>query len=175
MKRHDRGDYLMSTYRVAAAVAVLAMSSFMPTENEAAPPADPLAHLAGRWVGNAVMTPASGQPSNFKCIVTYLPRKDAPGLQQNLRCDNGADFKLHAATDLTVEGGKVSGHWKDKINEIDGTVAGNVTADGFEVQLSGRYFEAKMAVAGQGCDQSVKVMPQKSEVFRELAATLKKC
>ena len=165
----------MQQFRVAAAIGVLALSSFMPTENEAAAPVDPLAHLAGRWVGNAVMTAASGEPSNFKCIVTYLPRKDAPGMQQNLRCDDGANFKLHAATDLSVEGDKVTGRWQDKINEIDGTVAGIVTADGFEVQLSGRFFQAKMAVAGQGCDQSVKVMPQKSDVFRELAATLKKC
>ena len=162
-------------FRVTAAIAVLATSSFMTTENMAAPPADPLAHLAGRWVGNAVMTLTSGPASNFKCIVTYLPRKDAPGMEQNLRCDNGGDYKLHAATDLAVEGGKITGHWKDKINEIEGLVDGAVTADGFEVQLTGRFFQAKMAVAGQGCDQSVKVMPSKSDMFRELAATLKKC
>jgi hypothetical protein len=141
----------------------------------AATAVDPLAHLAGRWVGNAVMTPSSGPTANFKCVVTYLPRKDAPGVQQNLRCEDGANFKLHAATELQVEGDKVIGRWQDKINEIDGTLAGNVTPTGFEVELTGRFFQAKMAVAGQGCDQSVKVMPQKSDVFRELAATLKKC
>lgn len=161
--------------RIAAIVGVLTVSGFVASENTAATAIDPLAHLAGRWVGNAVMTPSSGPTSNFKCVVTYLPRKDAPGVQQNLRCDDGANFKLHAATELQVEGGKVTGRWQDKINEIDGTLAGTVTPTGFEVELSGRFFQAKMAVAGQGCDQSVKVMPQKSEVFRELAATLKKC
>jgi hypothetical protein len=161
--------------RISTAVAVVAMSGFVATENRAATALDPLAYLAGRWVGNAVMTPVSGPASNFKCIVTYLPRKDAPGVQQNLRCDDGANFKLHAATDLQVDGDKVTGYWKDKINEIDGTVAGNVTPTGFEVQLDGRFFQARMAVAGQGCDQSVKVMPQNAELFRELAATLKKC
>jgi hypothetical protein len=147
-----------------------------PTVDFAAAPAlDPLAHLAGRWVGNAVMTPASGPTSNFKCVVTYIPRKDAPGMQQNLRCEDESNFKLHAATEIIVEGDKVTGHWQDKINEIDGTVQGKVTADGFVVQLAGRFFEAKMAVAGSGCDQSVKVMPVSTQVFRELAATLKKC
>jgi hypothetical protein len=161
--------------RFSVAAGVLAVSGLGATENMAATPVDPLAHLAGRWVGNAVMTLTSGPSSNFKCVVTYLPRKDAPGVQQNLRCDDGANFKLHAATDLQVDGTKVSGRWQDKINEIEGTVAGNVTPTGFEVQLDGRFFQAKMAVAGQGCNQSVKVMPQKSDVFRELAATLKKC
>lgn len=161
--------------RIAAAVSVLSISSLFPTENQAAAQVDPLASLAGRWVGDAVMTPVSGPVSNFKCIVTYLPSKNGPGMQQNLRCDNGADFKLHAATDLVVSGEKVTGRWQDKINEIEGAVNGSVTADGFNVMLTGRFFEARMAVAGQGCDQSVKVMPAKSEVFRELAATLKKC
>lgn len=163
-------------FRVSSAVAAVLVAGFLPTENMAASPAaDPLAFLAGRWVGNAVMTPASGPASNFKCVVTYLPRKDAPGLQQNLRCEDGGHFKLHAATEFSVEGDKVTGHWRDKINEIDGTVAGNVTADGFVVHLAGRFFDAQMAVAGSACDQSVKVMPAKAELFRELAATLKKC
>jgi hypothetical protein len=163
-------------FRVTTAAGVVAASGVLLAGATAATVPDPLASLTGRWVGNAVMTPVSGGPaSNFKCVVTYLPHKDGPGMQQNLRCDNGADFKLHAATDLQVDGNKVTGHWKDKINEIDGTVAGNVTPTGFEVQLDGRFFQAKMAVAGQGCDQSVKVMPQNSELFRELAATLKKC
>ena len=166
----------MSKYiRVAAASAAIIASGLAATENIAAPTPDPFARLTGRWVGNAIMTLSSGPSSKFKCVVTYLPRKDAPGVQQNLRCDDGADFKLHAATELQVEGKKVTGHWQDKINEIDGTVDGNVTPTGFEIQLDGRYFQATMAVAGEGCNQMVKVMPQKSQVFRELAATLKKC
>lgn len=161
--------------RVAASVCVLAIAGVTQMEPTSATPVDPLAQLAGRWVGNAVMTPMSGPQSNFKCVVTYVPRKDAPGVQQNLRCEDGNNFKLHAATDLQAADGKVTGHWQDKINEIDGTVVGSVTPTGFEVQLDGRFFQAKMAVAGQGCDQSVIVMPQNAELFRELAATLKKC
>ncbi len=163
------------SFRAATYVAVAAFSGFGATENQAAPPIVPLAGLAGRWVGMATMTVDSGPASNFKCVVTYIPRLDIRGMRQTLRCEDGANFKLHAATDLSVEGDKVTGAWEDKINEIGGTVAGVVTADGFDVELSGQFFEAHMAVAGQGCDQSVSVKPQKSDMFRELAATLKKC
>jgi hypothetical protein len=159
---------------LAVALAAGLAGSIAAAKMAGAAAIDPLVHLAGRWVGNAVMTPSSGPVSNFKCVVTYLQRK-APGMQQNLRCDDGADFKLHVATDLEVEGTTVSGHWQDKINDVDGTVAGNVTPTGFEARLDGRYFQATVVVSGQGCDQSIKVMPQKSSVFRELAATLKKC
>lgn len=167
---------MRNPYRfTAAAFAIFVTSGIVATANSATQPIDPLAHLAGRWVGDAIMTPASGPQASFKCIVTYLPRKDAPGLNQNLRCENGASFKLHAATELAVEGDKVVGRWMDKINEIEGIVAGVVTPTGFEVELTGQFFQAKMAVAGEGCDQSVRVLPEKSEMFRELAATLKKC
>lgn len=135
---------------------------------------DPFAHLMGRWVGNGIMRTSSG-PAEFKCVVTYLPQKDGAGLRQNLRCDNGASFKLQAATDLNVVGGKVSGRWKDPINEIEGTVDGAITPAGFEVDLASRFFAARMAVAGHGCDQMVKVLPVRSDMFEEFAATLKKC
>jgi hypothetical protein len=32
-----------------------------------------------------------------------------------------------------------------------------------------------MAVAGRGCDQQVTVLPARADMFRELAANLKKC
>jgi hypothetical protein len=164
------------SYRAATYVAVATLSSLFASENRAAVPIDPLANLAGRWVGMATMTSGSGLASTFKCIVTYVPRQDGVhGMRQTLRCEDKADFKLHAATDLAVEGEKVTGAWQDKINDIGGTVEGIVTPDGFDVQLSGQFFEAHMAVAGQGCDQSVKVLPHNPDVFRELAATLKKC
>lgn len=165
-----RQSYRVSTYMIVAAV-----SSLVATQNQAAPPLDPLAGLAGRWVGMATMTSTSGPSSNFKCVVTYIPRRDVRGVRQNLRCEDGASFKLHASTDLAVQGEKLTGAWQDKINDIGGTVDGTVTPTGFDVQLSGQFFAAHMAVAGQGCAQSVRVLPQNSDVFIELAANLKKC
>lgn len=166
-------------WKVLLAVAAMAMAGFTATENRAAGAAvgavDPLSHLAGRWVGNAVMTHGSGPASSFKCVVTYLPRKDGPGMRQNLRCNDGNSFRLHAATDLMVSGKEVQGRWKDKINEIDGDVVGKVTESGFEVVLRSQFFAAHMAVSGEGCDQQVKVLPVSSGMFRELSAELRKC
>ena len=167
---------MRQSYRVAVYCTVAAVSSLTAGQNQAAAPVDPLAGLAGRWVGMATMTSTSGPASNFKCVVTYVARRGAPGMRQTLRCEDGAtNFKLHAATDLKVDGEKLSGAWQDKINDIGGTVDGTITPTGFDVQLSGQFFAAHMAVAGQGCDQSVRVLPQNSDVFVELAAKLKKC
>jgi len=135
---------------------------------------DPLARLAGRWTGEAVMTLNSGPAENFKCIVTYRPTKNGAGMRQNLRC-KGRVTRLEAATLLWVDGMEVTGRWEDRINSLTGTVRGIVTNDGFEVMLGGRFFVAKMAVAGTTCEQLVTVSPQRSVYFRELSAELRKC
>src|SRR6185437_16961983 len=107
---------MRQSYRAATYVAVVVVSSLAATQNWAAPtPIDPLASLAGRWVGMATMISESGPASNFKCVVTYIPRKDVKGMRQTLRCEDGANFKLHAATDLALDGDKVTGAWQDKI------------------------------------------------------------
>jgi hypothetical protein len=158
---------------VLGAGAFLASAS---TANIAAIPADdPLARLAGRWSGEAVMTSMSGYPSSFKCVVTYLPARDGSGMKQNLRC-KGDDIRLEAATLLQVEGRKVTGQWEDKINSLAGDVQGEVTENGFDVMLGGAFFSARMAVvAGSNCAQQVTVSPHRSSYFRELQASLRKC
>ncbi len=135
---------------------------------------DPLGRLAGRWTGEGVMTLNFGPPENFKCIVTYRPTEDGVGMRQNLRC-KGRVTRLDAATILWVEGTQVTGRWEDRINSLNGTVSGIVTNDGFEVMLGGRFFAAKMAVAGSTCEQMVTVSPERSVYFRELSAELRKC
>lgn len=135
---------------------------------------DPLGRLAGRWTGEGVMMLNSGPAESFRCIVTYRPTKDGGGMRQNLRC-KGRATRLDAATLLWVKGTQVTGRWEDKINSLSGTVRGKVTNDGFEVMLAGRFFAAKMAVAGAGCAQMVTVSPQRSVYFRELSAELRKC
>jgi hypothetical protein len=142
--------------------------------NAAIPASDPVARLAGRWTGDAIMTSMSGSPETFKCIVTYLPTSDGAGMKQNLRC-KGDSMNLEAATLLQIEGKKVTGRWEDKINSLAGIVNGDVTKDGFEVMLGGAFFQAKMAVAGSECAQKVVVSPQRSSYFRELSAALRKC
>ncbi len=133
-----------------------------------------LLHLAGRWLGEGSLVPVRGPTMPFKCVATYIPADDGASMRQNLRCKS-ADYKLETATVLEIEGTRVSGRWEDKINALDGSVSGTVTKDGFEVFLSGRFFQARMQVAGSGCEQSVTVTPEKADYIRELTASLKKC
>lgn len=171
---HTSRRFEVSRFAKVVAGAGIALAAASTANIAAIPASDPLARLAGRWSGDAVMTSTSGDPLSFKCVVTYLPTKDGSGMKQNLRC-KGDSIRLEAATLLQVEGTKVTGRWEDKINSLAGIVRGDVTKDGFEVMLGGAFFQAKMAVAGSECAQQVTVSPERSSYFRELSAALRKC
>lgn len=130
-------------------------------------------YLAGRWLGEGNLIPVHGPILPFKCVVTYI-LADGGAMRQTLRCKSAA-YKLETATLLQIEGTHVSGTWEDKTNSLGGVVTGNVTSDGFDIFLSGQFFQAWMKVAGSGCQQSVTVRPEKAEYIRELTASLKKC
>ncbi len=135
---------------------------------------DTIARLLGRWAGNGSVTPVSGPAEPFRCVVTYRSGSEGAMLQQNLRCQ-GANHSLDAATHLNIANGQVTGTWEERLKSLGGEVMGKVTPTGFDVYLSGRFFEAQLVVAGTGCTQDVKLTPLKAEVIRELSATLRKC
>ena len=154
------------------ALAVLAATGSTASLSGTGNPA--IAGLAGRWAGDGSYTLAQGPSRPFKCVVTYFTDGDTTRIRQNLRCQGG-DYKLDAATDLQFRGNDVSGQWEDKVNALNGTVRGRVTADGFDVDLSGRFFSANMVVVSDGCQQSVTVTPERTTYVREVSAQLRKC
>jgi len=135
---------------------------------------DPVMRLSGRWSGLGTVTPVSGAAESFKCVITYFPSSDGARLKQNLRCQSPS-YKLDTATMLDIDGTRRTGKWEDRIYSLNGSVSGTLTKDGFDVQLSGRFFNAKMAVAGSQCEQSVRVSPERADYIREISASLKKC
>ena len=133
-----------------------------------------IVNLAGRWAGEGTMTPASGPNESFRCVITYFPSQDGSRVKQNLRC-NGPTNKFDAATHLQIDGAQVSGRWTDNVYSLTGSVTGLVTKDGFDIQLTGQFFDAKMTVVSTPCEQSVTVTPGRADYMRELAAVLRKC
>lgn len=167
------------SYRVTLAFsfsslcAVTVAAPLLAAAPAASPTTNALAHLAGRWSGEASVVPASGPSEAFKCVVTYRPSAEG-AMKQTLRCTKG-EFRLEAATDLTIDGDRVSGRWEDKINALGGDVSGVVTKTGFDIQLGGRFFAAGMTVTGDDCAQSVRLVPVRADYIKELSASLRRC
>jgi len=135
---------------------------------------EPIVNLAGRWAGDGRIVPAYGPSEHFKCVITYFPSQDGSQVKQNLRC-RGASHHFDAATQLQIAGAEVTGNWVDNVYSQSGTVRGTLTDSGFDVLLSGRYFEARMLVVSSNCEQSVTVIPERKDELKELAAVVKKC
>jgi len=135
---------------------------------------DAILSLAGRWAGNAVLVPASGPNEAYSCVATYFPADGGSRLTQNLRCKS-ANYQFDGTTQLQIAGGKITGRWQDKINNLDGIVNGTVKTDGFDILLSGNFFDAKMTVGTAPCQQSITIVLEEGLPIKEISALLKKC
>lgn len=158
----------------AFAIMLLLGSVLTVTGNAAAERADVVRSLAGRWAGTGTVVPTSGPSQTFKCVITYFPSEDGSTVKQNLRCKSPS-YSFDAATHLRIDGGVITGRWQDNINPIDGTVDGAITPGGFDILLSGKFFNAKMTVLSLPCEQSVTIVPDRAVYMKELAAVLRKC
>ena len=130
--------------------------------------------LACRWAGNAILVPASGPNEPYNCVVTYFPTEGGSRLTQNLRCKS-ANYQFDGTTQLQIAAGKISGRWQDKINNLDGIVNGTVKPNGFDILLSGNFFDAKMTVTTAPCQQSITIILEEGLPVKKISAVLKKC
>lgn len=162
-------------HSVALASGALLIAAGSVGLGEASARLDPMSELPGRWAGHGTVLPAAGPVEQFRCVVTYIPDRDGNSkMRQNLRCKSD-NYQLDAATYLRIDGERVTGQWQDNIYSLNGTVSGRLTEGGFEVMLEGRFFQARMVVAGSRCEQSVKVTPARADYIREVSASLRKC
>jgi hypothetical protein len=160
--------------RFLASLAVSMLAGSMLGSGSLAQTADPILALAGRWAGNAILVPASGPNETYNCVATYFPTDGGSRLTQNLRCKS-ANYQFDGTTQLQIAAGKITGRWQDKINNLDGIVNGTVKPDGFDIMLSGNFFDAKMTVATAPCQQSITLILEEGLPVKKISAVLKKC
>lgn len=132
------------------------------------------ASFGGRWSGMGTIVPATGPSEDFKCVVTYFPNEDGSRVKQNLRC-RGENHKFEVAALLQIRGGEITGSWQENTYALTGLLSGSATTEGFVVVLSGQFFQGKMTVVSSQCEQSVTLVPVRTDQMKELAARLRKC
>ena len=152
---------------VGCALSLLAGSTVAQTT-------DPIMALGGRWAGMASVTPDSGPDQASSCVGTYFPADNGAKLTQNLRCKSDS-YQLDASTQLQIAGTKITGRWQDKVNNLDGIINGTVKPDGFDILLSGDFFDAKMTIARTSCQQSITIEFEGGQPVKRVSAVLKKC
>jgi hypothetical protein len=135
--------------------------------------ASPLGDLPGRWAGWGSVTMSNGNSEQLKCVATYFVADGGSSLQQNLRCAS-VSYKIDSTASLQVNSGRVSGEWHEKIYSVDGSVAGRITGNGFNLAIQGENFNAAMSVTTSTCKQSLSITPLAFDIS-EISMTLGKC
>lgn len=152
-----------------AAMATLAIGLWI--VGASANSSGPIGKLVGRWAGGGTMVPTYGPNERFRCIIIYAVGEGASRIRQHMRCQ-GDDTSFDAVTRLDISGDRVTGVWVENNYSINGTVRGTLTPKGFDIRLLGTFFQARMTVVADACEQSVKVVPEGAGNMKEMAATL---
>jgi len=127
--------------------------------------ASSLNDLPGKWSGWGSIQMANGNTERVKCIAEYAVNSGGAVVQQNLRCASQS-YKIDATAKLNVQNGQVSGDWEERSFAAFGSVAGQARGGNFNLSIQGLIFSAAMAVATNGCKQSINITPQGFEIAK---------
>jgi len=147
-------------YAVAAfafAVALTAMSG--PAKaNES-----PFGAMNGAWSGGGTITLASGAKEQIRCRATNAVDGSGANLQLTLRCASDS-YKFELSSDITSDGGKLSGSWSEATRQVAGGITGTATPNSIQATAMGPLFTAILNVKTSGGNQTVSITSPGSEI-----------
>lgn len=116
--------------------------------------------LEGRWMGWGWLELDSGDREPVKCRVTYDLGEGGKTATQGLRCAS-ATFKIDANASLTNTDGRISGNWRERTYDAEGTISGRATDKYMAMSLLGDNMSAGMSINSKSkCLQSVRIRPK---------------
>jgi hypothetical protein len=130
--------------------------------------ADPLAHFAGAWSGNGKITVQNGSSERIRCRATNTSSGNALAL--SLRCASDS-YKFELASDITYDGGNISGSWNETTRGVMGSLTGKATANNITATANAVGFNAALAIRSSGNTLSVSIRSPGSEIS-EVAITM---
>lgn len=80
-------------------------------------------------------------------------------MQQNLRCASQS-YRLEISSNVTSEGGAVSGQWSEATRGVSGNVSGRAADGSIAANIVGTNFSARLTLRNEGNRQSVTIVPQ---------------
>jgi hypothetical protein len=116
----------------------------------------PFAGLAGNWSGGGTIMLGNGTNERIRCRATYSVAGDGNILQQSLRCASDS-YKFELSSNVTHQGGQLSGTWNESSRNMSGALFGNASAGRFQVVVTSPSFSANLSLTTHGDKQSVSV------------------
>lgn len=144
---------------LAAAALALSLLAFTPSHVTAAD--GPLAQFAGNWSGSGKITASNGTSERIRCRSNNNASGNA--LNLSLRCASDS-YKFELASDITSEGGKLSGSWNETTRGVIGSLSGSFTPGNIQAQASAVGFNAGLAIRASGNSLGVTIKAPGSEI-----------
>jgi hypothetical protein len=152
----------------ALSLGILGLGIFVHGAAQAAE--NPFAHFAGNWTGQGKITVQNGSSERIRCRGVYRAGESGITLSLSLRCASDS-YKFELASDVTYDGGNISGSWNETTRQVNGTLTGRATATNITAQASAVGFNASLSIATRGNSQSVSIRSPGSEIS-EVSVTM---
>jgi hypothetical protein len=149
----------MSRYKFAPAgmlVASLLASAAM------AAPVGPFAALTGSWSGAGTIDFKDGHSERLRCRADEVGGR-GDTLQLTLRCASDS-YNFELSSDVTYEGGAITGSWSEATHNIKGPVTGSASGNRIDVSARGQNFAANLRLTTMGKRQVVSISAAGSEI-----------
>ena len=123
----------------------------------------PFAGLAGSWSGSGTLKLQEGGTERVRCRATYAVGQGDSSLQQNLRCASDS-YRFDLSTQVTYQGGSISGSWSETTRNVSGGVSGRASSGQIDARVDGPGFAANLALTTRGDRQNVSIASAGTEL-----------
>jgi len=130
---------------------------------DAARAENPFAHFAGSWSGSGTITVQDGGRERIRCRGTYRAGEAGNTMTLSLRCASDS-YKFELASEITNNGGSISGSWNETTRQVYGQLSGTMTATNIRAEASSVGFNASLVISTRGNSQSVSIRSPGSEI-----------
>ncbi len=116
----------------------------------------PFSNLPGRWTGQGRLGFAEAKSENITCRATYFVNETGEKLDQNIRCAS-AGAKVEIKSALTHDHGKLTGSWSELIYNKAGELTGEITKQGYRINVKGDDLNATMEIIVRDSKQLIEI------------------
>jgi hypothetical protein len=123
----------------------------------------PFSDFVGGWAGSGTVNLANGSSERIRCNAAYATGSDSNNLRSVIRCASDS-YKFELASDVTDQGGKFTGVWREATRNIAGQIAGTSKPGELQAAIDMPGFKAGLNIATRGNRQVVSIQSQGTEL-----------
>ena len=150
---------------IAIAVGLYTIATEVPRAAD-----NPFSQFTGNWSGSGTITVQDGSRERIRCRGTYTTSQEGGTLTLGLRCASDS-YKFELQSDITYDGGNISGTWNEASRQVYGSLAGRSTRGNIQATAHSVGFTATLSLTSRGGSQTVSIKSPGSEIS-EVAISL---